>query len=365
MKLRNGLILLLILALVSAILPASAENTDFPFLPGMGWNSTVAEMENAVGVKAEDQNQTLGNSGRIIYFKPTDSGLAPVPYELAMTTSASNAITMVIFLYDLSATADKDAARGQIADEVDKLYGGRGTLLFDSPESMRQAFADKDGLTDLMMATSLGGLEGAVSDMYEDMDQVALAKGWLVDRKYAAMVSYSTKGSNADRVAVLMLNVEQTISIMSNQSAPESRTGCFDLPAGVTWMSGTDVLGAALTKAGITYSVDGDLYQTGLLDGPGGTSMTAIYMFENGRLMGMAYTIFAGYDELEQLMIREYGASTDVDTEQIKSQVESILGVPAIRACVWIDMESLKYLIESAQGCFVLQVSTQMLMEQQ
>ena len=365
MKLRNGLILLLILALAAACLPASADNTDFPFLPGMGWSSSVADMESFIGVKAEDHNETLGNSGRIIYFKPKDSGLAPVPYQMGVSTSASGAITMVIFLYDLSSTADKNAARGQIVDEMEKLYSGRGLLLFDTPDGMQQAFASKaDPETDIMTATALGGLQGAISDMYGDMNLIALSKAWLVDRKYAAMVSYSTQGNQADKVAVLMLNVEQTISIMSNQNTPENRTGCFDLPAGVTWMSGTDALRTALTNAGITCSVDGDLCQTGLIDGPGGNSMTAIYMFKDDQLMGVAYMVFTNYDELEQIMIQEYGPCTDIDTEQIKEQVETILGVPATRTCVWIDMESMKYLIESTLGSFVLQVSTQMLMQQ-
>ena len=366
MKLRNGLVFLMILALVSACLPASADNTDFPFLPGMSWSSTVKEVEGIIGSEGDESGETVGNSGRLVYFRPRDPGVAPVPYELALSLSSRGGISLVIFLYDISSAPDKNAARGQIVDEMEKLYGARGAVMFDSPETMQQAFAGKDSLQDVMMASALGGLDGAVRDMYGDLDLIVRTKAWIVDRKYAAMVAYSTAGDKSDRVAVVMVNVEETLSMMMDEELPTDRTGCFDLPAGASWACSAAELESALNRAGISYTVDGDLYQVSVMSGPEGTLMAAVFMLQEGRLMGAAYVLpLMGYDDLEQLMIREYGNKTMIDTEQIKQQNQTMMGIPATRVSVWIGTESLHYLCESSQSCFVMQLSTQMLMEQQ
>ena len=363
MKLRNGLIFLMILVLTAVYLPASADTTDFPFLPGLNWNSSLEEVENAVGIRGETDNDTIGNSGRMVFFKPENTGLAPVPYELGMTTSARGAISMLIFLYDISACADKDAARGQIFDEIEKLYGERGSVMFDTPESMQQAFAGKSGMDDAMQATALGGLEGAVNDMYGGLNLIVRTKAWLVDRKYAAMAAYSTSGSKGNQVSVIMVNIEETLSMMMDESLPEDRTGCFDLPAGASWMCSTAELDAALTGAGLSYTVEGDIYQVALMSGPEGNWMSTLYMFNSGRLMGTVYILGMDFDSLEQIMVREYGNKTDIDTNDIKQQVQSLMGITATRASVWIGTEVLNYLFESAQGCFVMQISARMLME--
>ena len=71
------------------------------------------------------------------------------------------------------------------------------------------------------------------------------------------------------------------------------------------------------------------------------------------------------FDELEQIMIQEYGSKAAVDTESIKQQVQSILGTSATQASVWITTDTLFYLFECAQGNLVMQVSTELLMKQQ
>ena len=71
------------------------------------------------------------------------------------------------------------------------------------------------------------------------------------------------------------------------------------------------------------------------------------------------------FDELEQIMIQEYGSKAAVDTESIKQQVQSILGTSATQASVWITTDTLCYLFECAQGNLVMQVSTELLMKQQ
>ena len=159
---------------------------------------------------------------------------------------------MLIFLYDVSSASDKDAARSQIVEEKEKLYKGRGDVMFDSSESMKQAFEGKMGTNDTILATALGGLEGSMKDMYEDMDEIVWSKGWLVNREYSAMAAYSTNGSRENTVLVVMVNIARTLSMMKDVSLPEDRTGCFDLPAGAAWMCSSDDVTAALNNAGLT-----------------------------------------------------------------------------------------------------------------
>lgn len=375
MKVRNGLIFLMILVLTAVWLPAAAEEESsvFPFLPGLNWDSSVSEVQSIVNAVPETGGD-IGNSGGMAYFVVKDPGLVPVPYELAMTTTAEDEISMLIFLYDVSSASDKDAARSQIVEEMEKLYEGRGNVMFDSPESMKQAFEGKQDNSDTVLATALGGLEGAMKNMYGDMGDIAWAKGWLVNREFDAMVAYSTEGTRENTVAVVILNIARMLAMMQDASLPENRTGCFDLPAGAAWMCSPDDLTAALNNAGLSYEVNNNMYQVQGMKGPSESQMAAMYMFQGNLLMGAVYIPFRTsgernipmtFDELEQIMIREYGSKAAVDTESIKQQVQSILGTSATQASVWITTDTLCYLFECAQGNLVMQVSTELLMKQQ
>ena len=364
MKLRNGLIFLMIVVLASVWLPASAETSDFPFLPGLNWSSTVQDVESAVGTPAEADSQNIGNSGRMIYFKVNNPGLAPAPYELGVTLTAGDVMSMAIFLYDVSSASDKDAVRGQILDETEKLYEGRGEVMFDTPENMKQAFEGKSDISDTILGTALGGLEGAIKDMYGSTDEIVRVKGWLVNREYSVLAAYSTEGSRKDVVAVIMVNIEPTLAMMMDASLPANRTGCLDLPAGASWMCSRETLAAALSNAGISYEADDSLYQVGSMNGPAGSPMAAMYIFQEDALMGALYIVSMTFDNLEQVMIQEYGSKAEVDTETIRQQIESFIGMPATRASVWITTDSLCYLFECTQGNIIMEVSTQLLMQQ-
>ena len=319
MKLRKSIAFLMILALLAACLPASAETTDvFPFLPGLSWNASVSDVESVTGVSGKESSDGIGNSGRMIYFEVNSPGLAPAPYELAMTLSSGGDLSMAIFLYDISSVADKDAARGQIVDEMSKLYGERSTLLFDSPESMQTAFDGATGMSDAMVSTALGGLSGAARNMFKDLSFVSEAKGWLVDRKYAAMVIYGTSGSMAGKVAVTLVDLEQTIFMMSDASLPEDRTGWLDLPAGAAWKCSRADLESALSRAGFEYAdQEGNLYA--YTTGPSGALMMTLYLFDgNDQLMGTLHIAGLDYDTLEAAIVREFGNKATIDEEQIK-----------------------------------------------
>ena len=101
------------------------------------------------------------------------------------------------------------------------------------------------------------------------------------------------------------------------------------------------------------------------MKGPAGDEMKTMYMFQDGLLMGAVYIPFMSYDELEQVMIQEYGSKAAVDTESIKQQAQSILETPATQASVWITTDTLCYLFESPQANAVMQVSTELLLKQQ
>ena len=365
MKLRNGLIFLMILVLTAAWLPASADSTDFPFLPGLNWDSSVSDVQSVVGTAPESDSQGIGNSGKMVYFKVKDPGLAPAPYELGVTLTAGDAMSMTIFLYDISSASDKDAVRGQIVDEAEKLYEGRGDVLFDSPESMKQALEEKMNTSDTILATALGGLEGAMKDMYGSTDEIVRTKAWLVNREYSAMVAYSTEGSRKDIVAVVMVHIERTLAMMMDAKLPAGRTGCFDLPAGLSWMCSRDALNAALTGAGLSCQFNENVCEVSGLTGPEGTEMATMYMFQGDGLMGAIYIPGMTYDSLEQLMLQEYGSKAEVDVESIKQQAQAVMGTPATRASVWITSDTLCYLFECNLTGVVMQVSVEMLMAQQ
>lgn len=279
MKVRNGLIFLMILVLTAVWLPAAAEEESsvFPFLPGLNWDSSVSEVQSIVNAVPETGGD-IGNSGGMDCFVVKDPGLAPVPYELGMTTTAEDEISMLIFLYDVSSASDKDAARSQIVEEMEKLYEGRGNVMFDSPESMKQAFEGKQDNSDTVLATALGGLEGAMKNMYGDMGDIAWAKGWLVNREFDAMVAYSTEGTRENTVAVVILNIARMLAMMQDASLPENRTGCFDLPAGAAWMCSPDDLTAALNNAGLSYEINKNMYQVQGMKGPSESKMAAMYI---------------------------------------------------------------------------------------
>lgn len=365
MKLRNGLIFLMILVLTAAWLPASADSTDFPFLPGMNWESTVPEMEQAVGTAAESDSQDIGNSGKMVYFKVKDPGLAPAPYELGITLTADNVISMAIFLYDISSASDKDAVRGQITDETEKLYEDRGEVMFDSPEGMKQAFAGKTNTSDTILATALGGLEGATKDMYTDMDEIVRTKSWLVNREFSVMVAYSTEGTRKDVVAVVLVNISKTLAMMMDASLPTGRIGYFDLPAGLGWACSRDALTSVLSSAGYSYEFNNNMCQVTGMNGPTGNAMPAMYMFQGDELMGVIYIPSMSYANLEQIMTQEYGNKAAVDTESIKKQAEQLLGTPATQAGVWLTADTMCYLFECNMTGVVMQISVEMLMAQQ
>lgn len=365
MKLRKSIAFLMILALLAACLPASADTIDFPFLPGLSWNASVSDLENMTGVSGKESSDGIGNSGRMVFFEVKSPGLAPVPYELAVTLSSGGDLSMAIFLYDVSSAADKDTARGQIVDEMDKLYGERSTVLFDSPESMQTAFDGATGLSDAMASTALGGLSGAARNMFKDLSAVSVSKGWLVDRKYAAMVIYSTSGSMSGKVAVALVDLEQTITMMSDASLPEGRTGWLDLPAGLAWKCSRAELESALGQAGLEYAdQEGNLYA--YMAGPTGSLMMTLYLFDgNDQLMGSLHIAGLDYDTLEAAIVREFGNKATIDEEQIKQQIQNSLGMSASRMCAWINTESLVYLFSTDNGTFIMQISTKMVMEQQ
>ena len=365
MKLRSGLIFLMILALAAAWLPASADTTDFPFLPGMSWNSTVSDVEQAVGTTPDSDSRDVGGSGKETFFKVNNPGLAPAPYELYILLTADGAVSMAVFLYDISSASDKDAVRGRIADEAEKLYGDRGDVLFDSPESMKEAFAGAETNDDPLRAGALGGLEDALREMYESNDEIVRTKGWLVNREYSAMVAWSTEGSWQNTVAVVVANLSRALSMMTDASLPADRTGCFDLPAGLSWACSRDTLTSVLTGAGLSCEFNDNLCRVTGLKGPAGEEMAVMYMFQGDELMSAVYIPDMTYDNLEQLMLREYGSKVTIDTESIRQQARSFLGTPATRADVWFVSDAAYYLLEGSGLSMVVQIGTEAMMAQQ
>ena len=354
MILRNGLIVLVILALTAAYLPASAETYDFPFLPGLTWNSTLEKLELATGTFSEDDSQAIGSSGRIFQLTPKNAGLAPCRYVITTALSATNELSMLIFIYDMSSfLTDKTSVRRQITEEMEKLYGGRGEVLFDTPENMKLAFANIPNEENVYKSSILGGYEGCIKDMFENLDDVAAAKGWLVDQKFGAMMIYGTEGKMSNMVSVVLINADQTLSMFSSTGSGENRTGCFELPEGTGWLCDAATLTAALDKAGVLYAENDGDYQALHTNGPNGNAMLATYIFDNGAMVGVIYSVEMSFDDLEAVMIQEFGEKAPIDTQMLTQQLQNSFGVAATRLSFWLSSDTLYYLFESPQGVFI------------
>lgn len=363
MKLRTGIIMLMILALMAACMPASAETTSFPFLPGLSWESTLDDVKAQLGPTLGGNDESIGNSGRMIFFSPILPGQSPVRYEFGLSLTSDNSVSMVLILYDLSSAPDKDAVRTQIMDEMERLYGKQGQVLFDTPESMKSAFAGIADNSDVLISTALGGMNGGLNNIYSNPDDITLAKSWMVDRKYAAMVVSSSTGTLSDKVLFMAMDIEKTLFMMADANLPENRTGWLDLPAGINWTCSMATLKETLSSNGIiAMEQDGQILAS--TTGPDGSMIMILYLIENDQLIGSLHILSMDYDQIERLVMQEYGSHADVNEEEIKQMIQSTMGIPATRTTVWITQESMVYLFSSGGGNFVLQISTQMAMAQ-
>ena len=89
--------------------------------------------------------------------------------------------------------------------------------------------------------------------------------------------------------------------------------------------------------------------------------MLATYIFDNGAMVGVIYSVEMSFDDLEAVMIQEFGEKAPIDTQMLTQQLQNSFGVAATRLSFWLSSDNLYYLFECPQGVFVYSIGKETL----
>ena len=351
---RCAAILFLVLALLLNGIPALGEGTQvFPFLDGLDWDSTPADLERTFG-KAGKEETDESNNGLILSFENilmTGGGFSA---NLAFSMSREKALSAVI--YDVEVSVIPEFFYGRITEQMSKIYAG-GEIIFDSLEGMAAA-QDDESDNALVKSSLIAGTRTILENVYGDYStQISSIKGWMPDRNTIAVAAFGKRNGTEDQILICLVNFDRLFSQMSADTK-EGAPDVFSMPAGIAWNMTPQEVVSALQAAGYTPETDQDGNIQVEVAGPDGNSMTWMGSFSTGGTLAVSTFLVFGmdYPSAFSLITDAIGQPFEENSENLKQTFEANFGASPDHASAWIGATELTYLFDFFGIPFFMQI---------